>query len=220
MQRRDRTILGLTSLGVVVLAAWLVSPSVALDWIATLVRRPLVFGLAVCLLAVVRPLFAWPTLTLSIAIGYAYGFLGVPFAVVVLVVTSVLPYWFGVETAGSGRITAAGRRLIDELGGVRGVTAARLLPAPSDAVSVAAGIAGVRFRPYLLGTALGELPWAILGISVGVSLDRLQGGAFAGLVDPWILVGMAAVAVLLLAGPCYRVIIAARESKAVARPAE
>jgi uncharacterized membrane protein YdjX (TVP38/TMEM64 family) len=171
-----------------------------------LASSPLVFAAEVLAVAVVRPLFAWPTLLLSIGVGYAYGLAGLPLAPVALVCTSPPPYWFGMSTAGTGRLTTAGQTVLAETGGVRGMTAARLFPLPSDAVSVAAGAVGVRLRPYLAGTALGELPWAILGLVVGRSVDHLTTGELSGAVDPWLLAGMTAVAVLLLAGPCYRVL--------------
>ncbi|ATW87154.1 putative membrane protein YdjX (TVP38/TMEM64 family) [Halohasta litchfieldiae] len=206
MQRRTRLgIGGLTLLGVC-LMAWFVSPAVALARFEALASRPLLFGAVVLAVAIVRPVCAWPTLLLSIGVGYAYGLAGLPLALTALVITSLPPYWFGASTTGDGRLTTAGQTLGAETGGVRGMTAARLFPLPSDAVSVAAGAVGVRLRPYLAGTALGELPWAILGVIVGRSVDHLTTGELSGAVDPWLLAGMTAVAVLLLAGPCYRLL--------------
>jgi len=196
---------GLTLLGVAA-AAWLVSPAVAIDAFERLASAPLLFTVVLAAVAVVRPFVAWPTLLLPIAVGYAYGVAGLPLALAALVVTSLPPYWFGISAAGSGRLTTAGERLLSETGGVRGVASARLFPVPSDAISVAAGAMRVRLRPFLAGTLLGELPWAILGILAGSSVDRLTTGDLSGAVDPWLLAGMAVLAMLLLAGPCYRLI--------------
>lgn len=196
---------GLTLLGVA-LAAWLVSPAAAVDAFEQLVGAPLAFAAVLAVVAVVRPFVAWPTLLLPIAVGYAYGPAGLPLALAALVVTGLPPYWFGISAAGSGRLTTAGERLLAETGGVRGVASARLFPVPSDAISVAAGAMGVRLRPFLAGTLLGELPWAILGILAGSSVDRLTTGDLSGAVDPLLLAGMTALAILLLAGPCYRLI--------------
>ena len=204
MQRRTRLAVGGLTLVGICLAAWVVSPGVALGRFETLASKPLLFGAVVLAVAVVRPACAWPTLLLSTGIGLAYGLSGLPLAVVALVLTSLPPYWFGAATAGSGRLTTAGQTLLAETGGVRGMTAARLLPLPSDVISVAAGAVGVRLRPYLAGTALGELPWAILGLIVGQSVDHLATGELSGAVDPWLLAGMTATAIILLAGPCYR----------------
>lgn len=204
MQRRTRLAVGGLTLAGVCLAAWVVSPAVALSRFEALASKPLLFGAVALVVAVVRPACAWPTLLLSIGVGYAYGLSGLPVALAALVITSLPPYWFGVSTTGSGRLTTAGQRLLAETGGIRGMTAARLLPLPSDVVSVAAGAVGVRLRPYLVGTGLGELPWAILGLIVGRSADHLTTGELSGAVDPWLLSGMTATAIVLLAGPCYR----------------
>ncbi|MFO7834878.1 MAG: VTT domain-containing protein [Halohasta sp.] len=206
MQRRTRLGIGTATLLAVGLAAWLGSPAAALDGFEALASRPLAFAAAVFVVALLRPACAWPTLVLSIAVGYAAGLAGLPLAVTALVITSLPPYWFGNSMAGDGRLISAGRTLLAETGGIRGVTAARLLPVPSDVISVAAGAVGVRLRPYLAGTALGELPWAILGLVVGRSVDHLTTGDLAGAVDPWLLAGMTATAILLLAGPSYRVV--------------
>ncbi len=208
MQRRFRVGLGVLTLVGVAFAAWLVSPSVLLAWFEALAERPGLFVLLVLAAAVIRPLFAWPTSLLAIAVGYAFGLWGIPFALLALTITSVPPYYFGTLSAETGRVTAAGRELIAETGGIRGVAASRLFPLPSDVISVAAGVARVRLGPYLVGTLFGELPWAVFGVLIGISLERLHRGSMAGVVDPWILAGMAAVAVLLLAGPCYRLVVA------------
>ena len=206
MQRRRRLVIGVVTLLAVGLAAWVVSPAVALARFEALASRPLAFAAAVFAVALVRPACAWPTLVLSIGIGYAAGLAGLPLALAALVLTSLPPYWFGLSTGGGGRLTTAGETILAETGGIRGVTAARLFPVPSDAVSVAAGAVGVRLRPYLAGTALGELPWAILGLVVGRSVDHLTMSDLSGAVDPWLLAGMTAAAILLLAGPCYRIL--------------
>lgn len=104
------------------------------------------------------------------------------------------------------RLCGAGERLADAAGSARAVTATRLLPVPSDAVSVGAGASGIRLRPFLLGTAAGELPWVIVGVAVGVSLDRLAAGELS-VVDPTAIVAMAGIGALLLAGPVYRTLV-------------
>ena len=86
---------------------------------------------------------------------------------------------------------------------MRAVAGTRLLPLPSDAVTVGAAAADVGTRPFLVGTAIGELPWVLSGAAVGVSLDRLA-AADGSLVDPIVILGMAAVGALVLAGPLYR----------------
>ncbi|MFC7187643.1 TVP38/TMEM64 family protein [Halorubrum yunnanense] len=192
-------------------AAWLASPEVALARLSLLAADPVRYGVALLALTAVRPVLAWPTTLLAAAVGFGYGWVGVPLGVALLVATAVLPYILArtgrVRARGAwqaaDRLCDAGERLATETGSVRAVTAARLLPLPSDAVSVGAGAAGIRTRPFLLGTAAGELPWVIVGVAVGVSLDRLAAGDLST-VDPTVLVAMAGVGALLLAGPAYR----------------
>jgi uncharacterized membrane protein YdjX (TVP38/TMEM64 family) len=84
------------------------------------------------------------------------------------------------------------------------VTAARLLPAPSDAISLAAGAGGVPLRPFLAGTILGEGPWAVAGALAGAELGSLAAGSGV-VVDARLVVVATVVAGLLLLGPAYRV---------------
>lgn len=202
------------AVAVAVAIAWLASPEAVLARLSLLADNPFRFGVALLALTAVRPLLAWPTTLLAVAVGFGYGWAGVPLGVALLVATAVLPY----RLARAGRVRArgafraadrlcdAGERLATAAGSVRAVTATRLLPIPSDAVSVGAGAIGIRQRPFLLGTAAGELPWVIVGVAVGVSLDRLAAGDLS-VVDPTALVAMAGVGALLLAGPLYRTFV-------------
>ena len=198
-------------LGLVVVASWLASPDVAFGTLEWLASDPFRFAVALVALSAVRPFLAWPTTLVAVAVGFGYGWVGVPFGVVLLTLTALPPYYlarFGraePSTDGgiSGRISETGERFVAAAGGTRTVAATRLLPMPSDAVSLGAGVAGVRLRPFLIGTAVGELPWVIAGVAIGVSADRLASGDLSAL-DPALFVGMAGVATLLLAGPIYR----------------
>ncbi|WP_418280717.1 TVP38/TMEM64 family protein [Halorubrum sp. DTA98] len=209
MNRRYVTLGSL--LAVVVAAAWLTSPAVGLATVEWFAADPLRFGIALVVLSAVRPFLAWPTTLVAVAVGFGYGWVGVPFGVVLLTLTALPPYALAragratpAPDAGvGGRLSDAGERFVGVAGGARTVAAARLLPMPSDAISIGAGVAAVRLRPFLLGTAVGELPWVIAGVAVGVSADRLASGDLSSL-DPALFVGMAGVAALLLAGPFYR----------------
>jgi uncharacterized membrane protein YdjX (TVP38/TMEM64 family) len=199
------------ALAAVAAVAWVVSPDVVLGPLTWLADDPLRFGAALLALTAIRPLVAWPTTLLAVVAGFGYGWAGLPVAVATMVATALPPYWL----ARGGRVRArersriadrlcgAGERLAETTGGVRAVTATRLLPVPSDAVSVAAGGSGIRLRSLLVGTALGELPWAVVGVAIGVSVTRLADGGVAS-IDPTALVAMAGVGALLLAGPLYR----------------
>ncbi|GAB3417800.1 VTT domain-containing protein [Haloparvum alkalitolerans] len=202
---KRRLVAGSTVLAVVVAGFLITSPEAVLDELARIAARPLRFGLVLLALAAVRPFLAWPTTLLAVAVGYGYGWPGVPFGLLLVTLTALPPYWLALvgRGDGEGRVARVGERVVSATGGTRSVAASRLLPAPSDAVSVAAGVAGVGTAPFLLGTALGELPWVVAGVAVGVSADRVAAGGLSGL-DPALLVGMAAAGVLLLAGPLYR----------------
>jgi len=203
--------------GALAAVALAVSPEAALSRLRWLADDPVRFGVAVVALAAVRPLLSWPTTLLAVAVGFGYGWVGTPLALALVVATSLPPYALvragrlrfrgGSETSErseiADRFCRAGERFAAESGSVRAVAGTRLLPLPSDAVTVGAAAAGVEVRPFLIGTALGELPWVLAGDAVGVSLDRLA-TAGGSLVDPTAILGMAAVGALVLAGPLYR----------------
>jgi len=207
--------------GALAAVALAVSPEAALSRLRWLADDPVRFGVAVVALAAVRPLLAWPTTLLAVAVGFGYGWVGTPFALALVVATSLPPYALaragrlrlrgGSETSErseiADRFCRAGERFAAESGSVRAVAGTRLLPLPSDAVTVGAAAAGVEARSFLIGTALGELPWVLCGVAVGVSIDRLAASG-GSLVDPTVIVGMAAVGALVLAGPLYRTFVA------------
>jgi uncharacterized membrane protein YdjX (TVP38/TMEM64 family) len=194
--------------------AWVASPEAAVARLGRLADDPVRFGVALLALTAVRPLLAWPTTLLAVAVGFGYGWVGVPLGVALLVATAILPYRLAragrVRVRGASRtadrLCDAGERLAAAAGSLRAVAATRLLPVPSDAVSVGAGVAGVGTRPFLLGTAVGELPWVIVGVAVGVSLDRIAAGDLTA-ADPTVLIAMAGTGALLLAGPAYRTVV-------------
>jgi len=140
-------------------------PDAVLGPLTWLADDPVRFGAALIALTAIRPLLAWPTTLLAVVAGFGYGWAGVPIGVAAMVATALPPYWLaraGRVRARDGsqiadRLCGAGERLADATGGVRAVTATRLLPVPSDAVSLAAGGSGIRLRSLLFGTALGEL---------------------------------------------------------------
>ena len=69
-----------------------VSPEVALSRLRWLAGDPLRFGVAAVALAAVRPLLAWPTTLLAVAVGFGYGWGGTPFALALVVGTALPPY--------------------------------------------------------------------------------------------------------------------------------
>jgi uncharacterized membrane protein YdjX (TVP38/TMEM64 family) len=203
--RRSRLLVGFGLLAVGA-AAVLVAPGRALRGLEWLAADPLRFGLALFAIAVVRPLVAWPTTLLAVGVGYGYGVVGLPYALALITLTSVPPFLIARRYGRESRVASAGERVVHEAGDLRSVVASRLLPAPSDVVSVAAGVSGVSLPTFVLGTAIGELPWAVVGVLAGSSLDTLTEASLDA-VDWRLVAACGLAAVLLLAGPVYRVLV-------------
>ncbi|MFB6156208.1 MAG: TVP38/TMEM64 family protein [Haloferacaceae archaeon] len=204
MDRRVRFGVGGALVLAVGAAALVVGPDRAVSRLAWLAGDPVRFGLALLALSLVRPLFAWPTTLIAVAAGYGFGPVGIPFALALITLTSVPPYAVARRARGGGRVATTGERLAEATGELRAVTASRLVPAPSDVVSVAAGVAGISPGAFVVGTAFGEVPWAVAGTLAGSSMEALGAGGLDAVFDPRVVGGAAAVALALLAGPAYR----------------
>lgn len=142
-------------------------------------RHWTVVGLGLFGLYLVRPFFLWPLSVFSVLIGYLFGFpSGVPVVLLGTVLTCLPPFVIAArfdDTSGYiGRVADYGSTLVDTTGELRGVLAARLSPAPADAVSYGAGMSGVSTRIFAIGTLLGELPWAIFYVFLGHSLHTIS----------------------------------------------
>ncbi len=189
---------------VVATAALLVSPSTVLGHVDRLAAHPLYFGLALVGLALVRPFLAWPTTLLPVVAGYGFEWWGLPLGLALMVTTSLPPFLLAERMEG-GRFAEAGERFVEATGGLRGLVSARFFPAPSDIVSIEAGLMDFPLRTYVVGTAIGEAPWAAVGVLAGMSLESLaEGGLSASSVDPLHVVAVALLGLLVLAGPAYR----------------
>ncbi|MEF8856539.1 MAG: VTT domain-containing protein [Haloplanus sp.] len=204
MDRRARLLAGVGLVALVTALGALVSPGIVLDRLAWMAADPLRLTAALVVVAVVRPLFAWPTTLLAVAAGYGLGLRGFPLALGLVVVTSVPPYWVAGRGSDDGSVAAAGERLVAETGDLRSVAGSRLLPLPSDVVSAGAGVAGVPLPAFALGTAIGEVPWVAAGVVAGDAVAALSGASLAAAMDPRVVVGAALLAVLAFAGPIYR----------------
>lgn len=200
--------------GVVAAAAVALSPGAILRAAERVAARPAVFAAVLAGLYLGRSFVLWPISALSILVGYVYGVtVGVPVALAGAAVTCLPPFLLAryaqTDTGLFGHLGDAGARLVANTGALRGIVAARLAPLPADAVSYAAGLSGVGSGRFVLGTLLGELPWVTAAVVAGHSMHSLAlGGTAAGL---WLVVGAAALAVLLVAGPAYRHVRRRRE---------
>lgn len=196
--------LGAAVLLIVGLGAVLTSPRwvlTRLDWLAA---DPVRFTAALVALALIRPLLAWPTTLIAVVVGYGWGLRGLPVALALIALTSVPPFLVARRSADGGRVATAGARAVDATGDLRGVIVSRLLPAPSDVVSVGIGLSGVPLRAFLVGTAVGELPWAFAGVVAGGSIQRVLREGLGAVIEPQLILAAAVAALLLLAGPAYR----------------
>ncbi|SFR55663.1 TVP38/TMEM64 family protein [Halogeometricum limi] len=197
-----RVAVGLSVLVVAALAA-VSSPDVVLAHATWLAADPVRLAAATLVLAVVRPFLAWPTTLLAVVVGFGFGLPGLPFALCLIVLTSVPPFLFAKRYGRTGRLAAAGESFVERTGDLRSVVASRLVPAPSDVVSVGAGVAGVRLRWFALGTAIGEAPWAVAGVLAGASAETLAAGDVAGAIDARVVVVAGLVASVLLVPVAY-----------------
>ncbi|UIO99464.1 TVP38/TMEM64 family protein [Halobaculum sp. CBA1158] len=204
----------------VLLAAVLTSPAAVLDRVSWIVADPVRLLAVLIGLAIVRPILAWPVTLVAVLAGYGFGLAAAPLSLGLMVLTSVPPFLFarrgridggGGIVGGGGRagaavdrLVGAGERAVSVAGGTRSVAASRLLPIPSDAVSVGAGLAGVKTVPFVLGSAIGELPWAVAGTVAGASAGRIATDGLSEAFDPRLVATAGLAGLLLLAGPAYR----------------
>lgn len=209
MQRATaRQLVGVAVVAVVAGAAALAtSPSALFANAEALGERPALLAVALLALYLARPLLAWPISALSVLLGYLYGPVAIPVALVGAVVTTLPAYgtarYLGHDAGVLARVGDVGSLVRRTTGDLRGVIAVRLAPLPTDPVSYAAGLAGVPLRPYVLGTAFGEAPWVVATVLLGASMGQLTTVGVTG--DPLLLVTTVALAVLLaLSGPAYR----------------
>jgi len=197
------TVGALLALGVVL------SPAAAIDRLRSVVLGPW-FPVVLVGLYLVRPLIAWPITALSVLVGYRYGLVvGLPVALAGAVLTSLLPYGaarcLDTDAGLLARARTGSERFFAATGDLRGVTAARLAPTPAEVVSVGAGMGRVSLPAFVVGTVVGELPWTIAAVVAGRSMRELS---LSGVetADPVLVGGGIAAAVVLLAGPAYRLV--------------
>ncbi len=201
---------GLALVAVVVVGSLLAGPDRLFAVARDLADRPVVFGALLVAVYLVRPLFAWPTTLVAVLAGYAYGPVwGFPVALAGTTGSALLPFlaarYVGKGSGLVARLGDSGERFFDATGDLRGMVASRLAPAPSDPVSAAAGLSGVSPGAFVVGTAVGEVPWTAAAVLAGGSLDHLSTAGLTAI--RWeLLAAGGAVAVALLAGPAYRAV--------------
>lgn len=203
-----RQLLGVAGLlSVAGLAAVLFSPGTVISRLEEFAARPLVFGVGLVVLYLVRPFLLWPVTSVAVLLGYLYGpTVGFVLAIAGAALTALPPYLIGRYANDDiglfGYVSDTAEQFFSTTGDVRGVVAARFSPIPGDPISYAAGLSGISASPFLLGTMIGEVPWAFVAVFAGASMRTLTLSSFS--VQPELIVALAGLAVLLLAGPAYR----------------
>jgi uncharacterized membrane protein YdjX (TVP38/TMEM64 family) len=192
-------------LAVAALSTLAVSPAAVLARLEGLAGAPLVLAGVLVAVYLVRPFLLWPMSLVAVVLGYLYGPVGIPIALVGALLTATPPYLLGryarTDIGLFGTVSNSGRRLVGAVGETRGVLAARLSPVPGDPISYCAGMSDVSARPFYLGTLVGEVPWAVVAVLTGASMRSLSLAEFA--VSPELVVALAGLAVLTLSGPLY-----------------
>jgi uncharacterized membrane protein YdjX (TVP38/TMEM64 family) len=152
------------------------------------------FVLGGLVVAPVTVLIAVSVLAFGPLFGFLYSFIGMTLSALL---TFGLGHLLGHETvrrlAGS-RLNKISRRLAQR--GVLAIIAVRIIPvAPFSLINLVAGASHIRFRHFLIGTLIGELP-GLLAISIFVD----QIGAAIRHPGPGSIVALAAIAILVMLG--------------------
>jgi len=195
--------------------AVLFSPATDVARLEALTTRPLVFVAVLAALYLVRPFLLWPVSSIALVLGYLYEpMIAIPIALAGAALTGLPPYLVGryaqTDLGLFGYIGTTGEHFAAAVGETRGVVAARLSPVPGDPISYAAGLSGISFRPFLAGTVVGEVPWALVTVLTGASMRSLD--LSTPTTSPELLIALAGLSVIVLAGPVYRRTLASVES--------
>jgi uncharacterized membrane protein YdjX (TVP38/TMEM64 family) len=155
------------------------------------------------LLHAARPFTFLPVTPFTIAGGYVYGHAyGLLLAMVGTTLASIVTFALSrylFRDYLRKRLSAhyAGFDSRFDNSGIFTVAAMRIIPVlPFDAVGYVAGVSSIRFRDYLIGTLIGELPGAFVLTMLGSNLTNIS--------SPWFILSLALAAVLFLLPEIYR----------------
>jgi uncharacterized membrane protein YdjX (TVP38/TMEM64 family) len=158
------------------------------------------------LLHALRPFTFLPVTPFTIAGGYIYGHaVGLLFAMIGTTLASIVTFSLSrylFRDYIKKRLSAhyAGFDSRFDNSGILTVAAMRIIPVlPFDAVGYVAGVSSIRFRDYLIGTLIGELPGAFVLTMLGSNLKNLR--------SPWFIISLVLAVVLFLLPEIYRRII-------------
>ena len=216
-----RQLIGIAGLlAVAGIAAIVFSVGAILESLESLAARPVAFGVALLALYLLRPFLLWPVSSIAVLLGYLYGpTVGMALALVGAAVTAIPPYAIGRYASSDfglfGYVGSTGDIFFDAVGQTRGVIAARFSPVPGDPISYAAGLSGVSLGPFVAGTVIGEIPWALVAVFAGTSMRTFSLSSLV--VTPELLVALGGLAILLVIGPLYRRVSDRRADESASR---
>lgn len=205
-----RQLAGVGALAAVAVGAALVlSPAVVVAELEHLASHPLQFAVALLAVYLLRPFLFWPVSLVAVVLGYIYGpAVAMPLALAGAGISCLPPFAiarYARSDVGLLSVLATpGQQLVGAVGEIRGVLAARLSPIPGDVVSYAAGLSDVSPGVFVLGTVIGEVPWALVAVFAGDSMRTLTVSGFRP--GPVLILGLAALGLLVLGGPAYRLV--------------
>ncbi|HTY91794.1 MAG TPA: TVP38/TMEM64 family protein [Methanocella sp.] len=163
-----------------------------------------IFSVAVYeLLHAIRPFTFLPVTPFTIAGGYIFGqFYGLAFTTIGTTTAAIITFFISryvFRDYLKNRLSThyAGFDSRFDSGGIFTVASLRFIPVlPFDAVGYVAGVSSIRFRDYLIGTIIGELPGAIVLTMLGNSLTNIA--------SPWFAVSLVLACLLFLLPEIYR----------------
>lgn len=154
-------------------------------------------------LQAIRPFTFLPVTPFTIAGGYIYGqAYGLVFAMIGTTLAAIITFFLSrymFRDYIKKRLTThyAGFDSRFDNGGIFTVASLRIIPIlPFDAVGYVAGVSSIRFRDYIIGTLLGELPGAFVLTMLGNNLADIS--------SPWFAVSLVLAVLLFLLPEIYR----------------
>lgn len=160
----------------------------------------------------IRPFTFLPVTPFTIAGGYIYGqAYGLAFSMIGTTLASIITFFISryifrdyIKKRLSTHYAGFDSRF--DSGGVFTVAAMRIIPVlPFDAVGYVAGVSSIRFKNYLVGTLLGELPGAFVLTMLGNNLTNVN--------SPWFIVSLVLAVLLFLLPEAYRRLFKKPEQK-------
>ena len=130
----------------------------------------------------VRPLIIFPSTILTLAGGFVFGpVLGVIYTIIASNISSTIAFFVGhyfseglfKDDDSDSLIQRYARRMREN--SFETVMIMRFIFLPYDAVSYLAGFLRIKYRPFILATALGSIPGTMAFIGFGASIETIDG---------------------------------------------